>query len=181
MSLFDLKFSVDSQELLSRGWTDIYCPYFQFPIFHLPNLQKNELVNLVKIEYIEKFTKPAARFNQSTLLSKMETEGLGTNSTRADIIATLIRRNYLYHNTSNNLEPTNLGFSIVNVLKKFVPLMFSSDLTRHFELQLKNLQLGKYDEKIFTNNAIKKVDNLICKFEDNKIAINHEIVNLLRI
>ena len=181
MSLLDLKFSVDSQELLSRGWTDIYFPYFQFPIFHLPNLQKNEMVNLVKIEYFEKFTKPPARFNQSTLLSKMETEGLGTNSTRADIIATLIRRDYLSHNSSNNLEPTNLGFSIVNVLKKFVPLMFSSDLTRHFELQLKNLQLGKYDEKIFTNNAIKKVDNLICKFEDNKIAINHEIVNLLRI
>jgi DNA topoisomerase-1 len=179
MSLFDLKFSVDRQEFLNTGWTDIYFPYFQFPIFQLPNLQKNEAVNLVKIKYIEKFTKPPAKFNQSTLLSKMEAEGLGTNSTRADIIDTLIRRDYLSQNALNNIEPTNLGFSIVTVLTKFVPLMFSCDLTRQFELQLKNLQLEKHDEKIFTNNAIKKVNDLLCKFENNKIAINHEIVNLL--
>jgi DNA topoisomerase I len=181
MTLSDVKFSVNSQELLNGGWSNLYYPYFQFPIVRLPNLQKNDMVNIVKIKYIEKYSKPPTRFNQSTLLSKMEAEGLGTKSTRADIIATLLKRKYLSQNTFNNLEPTNLGFSIVTVLKKFVPLMFSSELTRHFELQLKNIQLEKHEEKIFTNDAIKKVNNLIYKFESNKAAINYEISNLLKI
>jgi DNA topoisomerase IA len=59
--------------------------------------------------------------------------------------------------------------------------MFSSELTRHFELQLKNIQLEKHEEKIFTIDAIKKVNNLIYKFESNKAAINYEISNLLKI
>jgi DNA topoisomerase-1 len=181
MTFSDLKFSVDSQELLNGGWSNLYFPYFQFPIVRLPNLQKNDMVDIVKIKHIEKYSKPPTRFNQSTLLSKMEAEGLGTKSTRADIIATLLKRKYLSQNTFNNLEPTNLGFSIVTVLKKFLPLMFSSELTRHFELQLKNIQLEKHEEKIFTTDAIKKVNNLIYKFENNKAVIKYEISNLLKI
>ena len=44
---------------------------------------------------IEKFIQPPRRFNQATLLEKMEKDQIGTKTTRANIINTLFKRNYI--------------------------------------------------------------------------------------
>ena len=88
----------------------------------------------VEIELLEKETRPPARYNDSTLLSAMETagkrvdddelrdamseRGLGTPATRASIIENLIRQKYLFRHEINkrDLVVSNKGLALVDLL-----------------------------------------------------------------
>ena len=59
------------------------------------NSRMGESVEVNEVTAMEDYTKPPARYNQATLLDKMESEGIGTKSTRADIINLLIKRKYI--------------------------------------------------------------------------------------
>ena len=90
----------------------------------LPPLEPGQPVRCVEAESEKRTTKPPPRFNEATLLSAMETagklvddealreamkeRGLGTPATRAEIIETLIRREYVERH-GKDLTPTPQG------------------------------------------------------------------------
>ena len=78
-----------------------------------------------------------ARYNQATLLEKMEREGIGTKATRADIISTLMERGYV---AGEALVPTELGFSLVEAMRDHCPQIISTGLTRDIEAQLESIE-----------------------------------------
>ncbi len=113
-------FKTEEKKILSEGWIEYYRPYFDFSNYvtadTLSFLKKNDILKLIKIESIEKTTQPPPRYNQSTLLQKMEREKIGTKATRSEIINTLFKRNYVYNfvpRTLINSQPLRTSQSIV--------------------------------------------------------------------
>jgi DNA topoisomerase-1 len=92
-------FKSEEKKILIEGWIALYRPYSDtshFITHHiLPQINKNDKVKIIDIKLIEKQTQPPPRYNQDSLLQKMEKEKIGTKATRAEIINTLYKRNYI--------------------------------------------------------------------------------------
>jgi DNA topoisomerase-1 len=95
-----------------------------------------------RISVEEHFRARPARYNQATLLEKMEREGIGTKATRADIISTLLRRGYVAGDT---MVPSELGFSLIEAMREHCPQIISTRLTRDIEAQLEKIE-GQDDD-----------------------------------
>ncbi len=61
----------------------------------LPPIKVNEVLNFVCMNASEKFTKPAARYTEASLVKKLEELGIGRPSTYAPTISTIMKRNYV--------------------------------------------------------------------------------------
>ena len=109
------KFTFRSEEkkIVFEGWIEFYKPYFDLSGFvaldSLTFLKRNDILENVKIALLEKYTQPPPRYNQSTLLQKMEREKIGTKATRSEIISTLFKRNYI-----TNFIPSASNQSVTN-------------------------------------------------------------------
>jgi len=85
----------------------------------------------------DKFTKPPSHYNPSSLLKKMETEGIGTKATRADLIQTLYNRRYIAEET---MRVTELGQNVTQILQEYAPAIVSVKLTRELEEKMQLIQ-----------------------------------------
>ena len=87
-------FKAEEKKIVFEGWIEYYRPYFDLSGFvvldSLSFLKTNDVLKNVKIELLEKFTQPPPRYNQSTLLQKMEREKIGTKATRSEIISNAV-------------------------------------------------------------------------------------------
>lgn len=122
----------------------------------LPRLAEGMAIRCVEAFSEAKETKPAPRYTEATLLSAMETagrfvddeelaeamkeRGLGTPATRAEIIETLIRREYV-ERVGKELTPTPKGMQVVKMLDEH-PLT-QPDLTGDWEKRLMDIEHGK--------------------------------------
>lgn len=61
----------------------------------LPALKVNEKLNMQQITATERFTRPASRYTEASLVKKLEELGIGRPSTYAPTISTIINRNYV--------------------------------------------------------------------------------------
>ena len=101
----------------------------------LTELHEGDILRNVAVTMDEKFTQPVPRFNQSSLLEEMEKEKIGTKGTRSDVISTLFKRNYIISTTTRSNErggigATEVGFRIIQSVRKYVPSIISTDFTR---------------------------------------------------
>ena len=128
----------------------------------LPLLEQGQRVRCVKAESEEKMTKPPPRYTEATLLSSMETagklvddeelreamkeRGLGTPATRAEMIETLIRREYV-ERVGKDLQATPKGMQVISMLEAH-PLT-SPELTGDWEKRLSDIEHGSGDRNAF--------------------------------
>ncbi len=131
------RFYLRGRRVLKEGWTSFYKPYIRTEEVLLPAIKEGERVSMKKITREDKFTKPPPRFNPSSLLQKMEEEGIGTKATRADIIETLYGRGYV---AEERIVVTDLGFDIADVLGKYCPQVTSVKFTRELEGKMESIQ-----------------------------------------
>jgi DNA topoisomerase-1 len=136
------RFHLRGRQTLKEGWLRFYEPYLKSEEILLPSLEEEQLVNIKKVILEDKFTKPPSRYNPSSLLKKMEETEIGTKATRATIIQTLYDRKYV---RDERMSVTDLGFEVVEVLKKCCPTVVSLELTRELEEKMNKIQTN--DEK----------------------------------
>lgn len=169
-------FMAKGNTILNYGWIPIYEPYFGFNESNLPELRMGEPVEVNEVTAMEDYTKPPARYNQATLLDKMESEGIGTKSTRADIINLLIKRKYIIQDKTG-LEPTELGFIILNTMKKFIPEIVSIKLSTFLESSIKRIEAGDLEMIDIHKYLEKSLEIPLNKIKINELAIGDEIKN----
>jgi DNA topoisomerase-3 len=119
-----------------------------------PGLADGAAVTIVDVDAVERKTRPPRRFNDSTLLTGMETAGrtlddkqlsdamratgLGTPATRAAIIETLIARGYVTRN-KKALAATAKGIALIEMVH---PEVRSPRMTGEWEARLQAIQAG---------------------------------------
>lgn len=97
----------------------------------LPEIKKGDKVTNKKINLEEKQTTPPARYNESSLIKKMEVLNIGRPSTYASIIKNIADRKYIRYD-KKTIYPTEIGEKLVTYcerrLPKFVDYKFTSEL-----------------------------------------------------
>ena len=121
----------------------------------LPKVQQGENLPVTDKALLEKQTKPKPLYNEASLLKALETagkeiddeelryamkeSGLGTPATRASIIETLLKRNYILRE-KKNLVPTETGLSVYQVVKN--QQIAQAELTGTWEKRLEEIRTG---------------------------------------
>ncbi|UJG39908.1 MAG: DNA topoisomerase I [Candidatus Heimdallarchaeum aukensis] len=165
-------FYFKGQELIEEGWMRYYKPYVSFEEKATPNVELNDKVIFNFIKHEKHFTKPPNRFNESTLLKKMEDEKLGTKATRADIITTLYTREYI---EGIEIKPTLLGESIIRVLLKNFPLIITPTMTRNLEEMMDKIQEEKRELKSELISIQQELTETLKGFHEKEEVIGYEL------
>jgi len=99
----------------------------------LPNIELNELSTAKKLNSVQTFSKPPARYTEASLVKKMEAEGIGRPSTYAPTIDTIINRGYVEKFDKRYLKPTETAFIVTEFLEKYFPEMMEYKFTKKVE------------------------------------------------
>jgi len=108
----------------------------------IPPLEKDEILDLVKLLPSQHFTKPPPRFSDSSLVKALEEEGIGRPSTYAPIISTLILRDYA-RRLKGYFYPTELGFKVCDLLVEYFPKIMDVKFTALMEEELDEIEEGR--------------------------------------
>ncbi len=168
------KFLAAGRTSLYDGWMAFYRPYVNLEQTELPALEQGDVLASRQITMEEKFTVPPARYNQASLLARMEVEQIGTKATRADVIATLFKRNYLA-SKKGGIEVTGLGLALVELMKQQVPDIVSTSLTRSMEDQLEQVEQGSQNAAFAILFAASKLTESLVSFRQGSITIGRQL------
>ena len=178
----DVEFKTSGKQILVPGWREVIKPVKQeeekkegqedeektLPIFtkgehgpHQPQLA-------------EKWTSPPKPYTEATLLRAMETagklvddeslrevmkeNGIGRPSTRAAIIETLFKRNYI-RKVRKSLEPTPTGIELIGLIHE--DLLKSAELTGIWEKKLREIEQHKYEARQFLDELKQMVTEIV--------------------
>ena len=141
----------------------------------LPDLTEGEVLPLVSAEIIEYKTKPKPLYTEATLLSAMENAGkevkeddkrkamaeygIGTPATRANIIETLILRDYICRD-KKSIIPTEKGLAVYEIVKD--KKIANAEMTGSWELALAAIEAGKMPSERFAQ-GINSYVGTICE------------------
>ena len=141
----------------------------------LPTLTEGEILSLVNAEITEHKTKPKSLYTEATLLSAMENAGkevedaeskkamaacgIGTPATRANIIETLILRDYIRRDRKS-IIPTEKGLAVYEIVKD--KKIANAEMTGSWELALAAIEAGQMPAEKFTQ-GINSYVGTICE------------------
>ena len=141
----------------------------------LPNLTEGEVLSLVNADITEHKTKPKPLYTEATLLSAMENAGkevedaeskkamaecgIGTPATRANIIETLILRDYI-RREKKSIIPTEKGLAVYEIVKD--KKIANAEMTGSWELALAAIEAGKMPSDKFSQ-GINSYVGTICE------------------
>lgn len=140
----------------------------------LPVVKKGQMLHCENGEVISKKTQPPKPFTDATLLSAMtgiarfvqdkelkkilrETDGLGTEATRAGIIELLFKRGFLYKK-GRNIHSTEAGRILINALPDVAT---QPDMTAHWESQLDGISRKQASYQQFMQNLTQLLPELL--------------------
>ena len=141
----------------------------------LPDLKEGEELPLLSSEITEHKTKPKPLYTEASLLSAMENAGkeveeadkrkamaecgIGTPATRANIIETLILRDYI-RREKKSIVPTDKGLSVYEIVKD--KKIANAEMTGAWELTLAAIEAGQMQAEKFTQ-GINAYVGTICE------------------
>ena len=139
----------------------------------LPDLTEGEVLALVSAEITEHKTKPKPLYTEATLLSAMENAGkeiedaeskkamaacgIGTPATRANIIETLILRDYIRRD-KKSIIPTEKGLAVYEIVKD--KKIANAEMTGSWELALAAIEAGKMPSDKFSQGINSYVETI---------------------
>ena len=108
----------------------------------LPPLPKGDIVKNTKVNGEQHFTAPPPRYTEASLIKTLEEKGIGRPSTYAPILDTIQKRRYV---TKENKQfvPTEVGFKVTELLKKYFEGIINVDFTANLENWLDKIAEGK--------------------------------------
>jgi DNA topoisomerase-1 len=110
----------------------------------LPIVTEGEKLKFRGLEPEQHFTEPPPRFNEATLVKKLESDGVGRPSTYASILSTIQEREYV-KKEGGRFSPTELGMVVTDLLLESFNNIFEVRYTARMEEELDEIEDGKLD------------------------------------
>jgi DNA topoisomerase-1 len=110
----------------------------------LPVVTEGENLKFRAIKPEQHFTEPPPRYNEATLVKKLEGDGVGRPSTYASILSTIQEREYVKKDGGRFL-PTELGMVVIDLLLEAFDDIFDVKYTARMEEELDEIEEGKLD------------------------------------
>ncbi len=132
-------------------------------------MEKGNELSLKDLQKTQHFTKPPARFTESSLIKELESRGIGRPSTYSLIVGTIQDRKYVKLE-DRKLFPTKLGRQVSTILVKNFPAIITEDFTASMESELDQIAQGENAYVKVLNDfygpfseSLKKVENNVEK------------------
>ncbi len=137
-------------------------------------LEKDQKIDLEELTKTQHFTKPPARFTESSLIKELESKGIGRPSTYSLIVGTIQDRKYV-EMVDRKLIPTKLGREVSRILVKNFPDIINEDFTANMESELDQIAQGDNDYVKVLNDfytpfskSLKSVEDKVEKIKCDK-------------
>lgn len=211
LSVLDYEFSFKSSSIMELGWREVRkeLPTNDEVIVDLPELKQGDNLKIKEAKTLGKSTRPKPLYTESTLLSAMENvskevedkslqsvikdTGIGTAATRAAIIETLLKRDYIIRK-AKSLVPTEKGLKVYEIVKD--KLISDVLLTAKWESAFKDIEENKTDmedfhrqiedytseitSELLTIKPVNETDHLSCpKCKQHTLQLREKVVKCL--
>ncbi|MDE1855748.1 MAG: DNA topoisomerase I [Candidatus Micrarchaeota archaeon] len=171
------KYSAQGKLYKDKAWIEFYQPYFYGEDKEMPVFEVGESVKPDKIAAKEGETKPPSRYSKASLISLLEKKELGTKATRAEIIETLFKREYV---KGGMIEVTEYGMSVYRALHENLPDIVEEDLTKQLDADMEKIIKGQIQETAVINEGKEIIQKLIVKFRENERKIGAALAEGLK-
>ena len=194
-----IPFKTSGRQILELGWREVYVKDKKE---ETEKKDKDEEQTIPEFKAGEKGphkplihqgkTSPPKPYTEATLLRAMETagkqvddeelremmksNGIGRPSTRANIIETLFKRNYI-ERKKKNIFATTTGVQLIDTIQD--ELLKSPELTGEWEFKLRKIERGEYDASLFKEELITMVTNLtrtVINEKSKVISLQEEVL-----
>lgn len=162
-------------KIIFDGYYKIFKEEEDLPLGEFPDIKVGDILKLEKLLIKEDYTKPPSRFTESSLVKKLEAEGIGRPSTYATIIETLKKREYVALE-GKSFVPTALGYEIKNKLDENFPNIMNIKFTAELENELDEVAEGEKDWISLLSVFYKDLKYYIDKF---KIKVEEEMSRII--
>lgn len=168
----DEPFVANGQTIVQLGWKEFY-PYSSIKEVLLPKLQKGDKAALLDLKFEEKETLPPPRYSQSGLIKLMEELGLGTKSTRHEVLQKLYARRYI--SGLKAIEPNQIAFAVIDSLEKHCKKVTDPKMTAELESEMDLVASGQKQKKEVVDDSRQLLLQVLEDLLKEKNAIATEL------
>ncbi|MEG0236503.1 type I DNA topoisomerase [Cetobacterium sp.] len=140
----DYQFRGTLNKIIFDGYYKVFKDEEELPLGEFPTINEGDFLKLKKLNIKEDWTKPPSRLTESSLVKKLEADGIGRPSTYASIIETLKKREYVVIE-GKSFIPTELGYEIKTILEKNFKDIMDVKFTASLEDGLDLVEEGERD------------------------------------
>ncbi|TAJ44153.1 DNA topoisomerase I [Methanofollis fontis] len=166
-------YTVTGGRLKEEGWRRLY-PYSEATERIIPACTVGERLPILTTRCDEKETTPPPRFTQSRLIQTMEELGLGTKSTRHEVIGKLISRRYVQ---GSPLRPTLVGQAVTESLERHADTITRPDMTRTLESHMQQIKESRRGREDVVGESREMLHSVFDDLEANEDQIGIEIMD----
>jgi len=138
-------------------------------------LRIGEILTLLDLIQKQHFTKPPARYSESSLVKELDHLDIGRPSTYASIISTLLARKYADKN-GRQLVPTELGFTVNDILIQNFPGIFNVKFTAQMEEELDKIETRDKDFYSVIQDFYKPFSHALETVNTKKDSIRESLI-----
>ncbi len=174
---------ISSEPFVARGDVIVeegflrYYPYSRKKDDELPDLHEGDVVTVVDRELEARQTQPPPRYSEGALIQKMEELGLGTKSTRHNIIQSLVERGYVY---GTPLKPSETGIAVSRALERHATMVTSPEMTGELESDMDAIAEGRKTLGDVVDRSRNVLGGILDIMEKEKEEISREIKEGMR-
>ncbi|MCD1293740.1 DNA topoisomerase I [Methanocella sp. CWC-04] len=165
------QFGSDGKMLSFPGWRKYY-PYGMPKDELLPPIKAGDILDVKKIDLLEKKTEPPKRYGQGKLVQMMEDLGLGTKATRHEALNKLYSRGFIEKNPP---QPTAIGITLIDALKSHATAITTPDMTSALERDMDAITDSRMKKDDVVSESKKMLHKVFDQLESNRSEISRAI------
>jgi DNA topoisomerase I len=136
----------------------------------LPVVTEGEKLRFKSLRPDQHFTEPPPRYNEATLVKRLEADGVGRPSTYASILSTIQEREYV-KKEGGRFIPTELGMVVTDLLLESFDDIFDVKYTARMEEELDEIEEGKLDWRTAMSDFYERFDRDLKHAEEHMTDI----------
>jgi DNA topoisomerase-3 len=194
MQAAGLEFVASGSVPLVMGWQSLFAAS-DTDEPRLPNVQDGTKATLRSVQVEQKKTEPPPRYTEGSLIEDMksvgkfvedpelkkrlkENSGIGTEATRANIIATLFSRGFIETKKQGKkavIISTPTGREFLDILERTLPALADPARTAIWETELEEIASGSTSHLPFVRNIIKEISDQINALKNHRKTMSKQL------
>ncbi len=164
-----------ANKIIFDGYYKVFKGEDEIESVNFPSIAQGDVLVLEKLGVKEGITKAPARLTESSLVKKLESEGIGRPSTYASIIETLKKREYVI-SEGKSFVPTSLGYEVKENLQENFPHILNVKFTAEMEEKLDRIEEGELDWKETLKEFYGDLSKYLTVFEKKVEEMENRII-----
>jgi len=170
------RLKANGRRLVEEGYHAVY-PYFGTDENHVPDVEEGEELAIADARIEAKQTQPPRRYGQSRLIETMEEMGIGTKSTRHNVIEKLYDRGYIENDPP---RPTRLAMAVVEAAEEYADLVVSEEMTAELEADMTAIAEGETSLDSVTEESREILDRVFEALDESREEIGEHLRESLK-